>query len=94
MIEKLKQNKILLITFIIALVLIVTGVTFALYNILFTGKKEQTIVVGDINFTYNEKTNGLSLDDSSILDNENGMKQTSYFDFDISLTSSGNLSIT
>ena len=94
MIEKLKQNKILLITFIIAMVLIVTGVTFALYNILFTGKKEQTIVVGNINFTYNEKTNGLSLDDSSVLNNENGMKQTSYFDFDISLTSSSNLSIT
>ena len=94
MIERLKQNKTLLILFIIAILLIITGVTFALYNILFTGKKEQTIVVGDINFTYNEKTNGLSLDDSSILDNENGMKQTSYFDFDISLTSSGNLSIT
>ena len=94
MIEKLKQNKLVLIVFIIAMILIVTGVSFALYNILFTGKKEQTIIVGDINFTYNEKTNGLSLDDSSILDNENGMKQTSYFDFDISLTSSGNLSIT
>ena len=94
MIEKLKQNKLVLIVFVIAMILIVTGVSFALYNILFTGKKEQTIIVGDINFTYNEKTNGLSLDDSSILDNENGMKQTSYFDFDISLTSSGNLSIT
>ena len=94
MIEKLKQNKLVLIVFVIAMILIVTGVSFALYNILFTGKKEQTIIVGDINFTYNEKTNGLSLDDSSMLDNENGMKQTSYFDFDISLTSSGNLSIT
>ena len=94
MIEKLKQNKLVLIVFVIAMIFIVTGVSFALYNILFTGKKEQTIIVGDINFTYNEKTNGLSLDDSSILDNENGMKQTSYFDFDISLTSSGNLSIT
>ena len=94
MIEKLKQNKILLITFIIALVLIVTGVTFALYNILFTGKKEQTIVVGDINFTYNEKTNGLSLNNDDILDNTSGINQEKYFDFDISLNSSNNTSIT
>ncbi len=94
MIEKLKQNKILLITFIIALVLIVTGVTFALYNILFTGKKEQTIIVGDINFTYNEKTNGLSLNNDDILDNTSGINQEKYFDFDISLNSSNNTSIT
>ena len=94
MIEKLKQNKILLITFIIAMVLIVTGVTFALYNILFTGKKEQTIVVGNINFTYNEKTNGLSLNNDDILDNTSGINQEKYFDFDISLNSSNNTSIT
>ena len=45
MIEKLKQNKLVLIVFVIAMILIVTGVSFALYNILFTGKKEQTIIV-------------------------------------------------
>ena len=94
MIEKLKQNKMLLIIFIIGIILLVTGVTFALYNILFTGKKEQTIVVGDINFTYNEKTNGLSLNNDDILDNTSGINQEKYFDFDISLNSSNNTSIT
>ena len=94
MIEKLKQNKTLLIIFIIGIILLVTGVTFALYNILFTGKKEQTIVVGDINFTYNEKTNGLSLNNDDILDNTSGINQEKYFDFDISLNSSNNISIT
>ena len=94
MIEKLKQNKTLLIIFIIGIILLVTGVTFALYNILFTGKKEQTIVVGDINFTYNEKTNGLSLNNDDILDNTSGINQEKYFDFDISLNSSNNTSIT
>ena len=93
MIEKLKQNKMLLIIFIIGIILLVTGVTFALYNILFTGKKEQTIVVGDINFTYNEKTNGLSLNNDDILDNTSGINQEKYFDFDISLNSSNNISI-
>ena len=94
MIEKLKQNKTLLIIFIIGIILLVTGVTFALYSILFTGKKEQTIVVGDINFTYNEKTNGLSLNNDDILDNTSGINQEKYFDFDISLNSSNNISIT
>ncbi len=94
MINKLKENKLILIIFIIGIVLIVTGVTYSLYNILFVGKKEQTVVVGNINFTYNEKTNGLSLNNDDILDNTSGINQEKYFDFDISLNSSNNTSIT
>ena len=94
MINKLKENKLILIIFIIGIILIVTGVTYSLYNILFTGKKEQTVVVGNINFTYNEKTNGLSLNNDDILDNTSGINQEKYFDFDISLNSSNNISIT
>ena len=94
MIEKLKQNKSLLIIFIIAMVLIITGITFSLYNVLFKGNKNQTLTIGDINFTYDEKTNGLSLDNNDILSDEDGLKQTKYFDFDISLTSTNNTSIT
>ena len=94
MINKLKENKLILIIFIIGIILIVTGVTYSLYNILFVGKKEQTVVVGNINFTYNEKTNGLSLNNDDILDNTSGINQEKYFDFDISLNSSNNISIT
>ena len=39
MINKLKQNKLLLIIFMISVILIITGVTYSLYNILFVGKK-------------------------------------------------------
>ncbi|MCI5734013.1 MAG: hypothetical protein MR297_02390 [Tenericutes bacterium] len=94
MINKLKENKLILIIFIIGIILIVTGVTYSLYNILFVGKKEQTVVVGNINFTYNEKTNGLSLNNDDILDNTSGINQEKHFDFDISLNSSNNISIT
>ena len=94
MLNKLKENKLILIIFIIGIILIVTGVTYSLYNILFVGKKEQTVVVGNINFTYNEKTNGLSLNNDDILDNTSGINQEKYFDFDISLNSSNNISIT
>ena len=94
MINKLKENKLILIIFIIGIILIVTGVTYSLYNILFVGKKEQTVVVGNINFTYNEKTNGLSLNNDDILDNTSGINQEKYFDFDISLNSSNNTNIT
>ena len=94
MLNKLKENKLILIIFIIGIILIVTGVTYSLYNILFVGKKEQTVVVGNINFTYNEKTNGLSLNNDDILDNTSGINQEKYFDFDISLNSSNNTNIT
>lgn len=43
MLNKLKENKLILIIFIIGIILIVTGVTYSLYNILFVGKKEQTV---------------------------------------------------
>ena len=93
MINKLKQNKLLLIIFMISVILIITGVTYSLYNILFVGKKEQVIDAGGIVFKYNETSDGLILDNNSILDDTDGKSQEKYFDFEISLTSNKNTSI-
>ena len=93
MINKLKQNKLLLIIFMISVILIITGVTYSLYNILFVGKKEQVIDAGGIVFKYNETSDGLILDNNSILDDTAGKSQEKYFDFEISLTSNKNTSI-
>ena len=93
MINKLKQNKLILIIFIISVILIITGVTYSLYNILFVGKKEQVIDAGGIVFKYNETSDGLILDNNSILDDTAGKSQEKYFDFEISLTSNKNTSI-
>ena len=93
MINKLKQNKLILIIFIIGIILIVTGVTYSLYNILFVGKKEQVIDAGGIVFKYNETSDGLILDNNSILNDTDGKSQEKYFDFEISLTSNKNTSI-
>ena len=60
MINKLKQHKLILIIFIIGIILIVTGVTYSLYNILFVGKKEQVIDAGGIVFKYNETSDSLN----------------------------------
>ncbi len=93
MINKLKQNKLILIIFIIGIILIVTGVTYSLYEILFTGRKEQVIDAGGIVFKYNETSDGLILDNNSILNDTDGKSQEKYFDFEISLTSNKNTSI-
>ena len=93
MIERLKQNKLILIIFMISVILIITGVTYSLYEILFTGRKEQVIDAGGIVFKYNETSDGLILDNNSILDDTDGKSQEKYFDFEISLTSNKNTSI-
>ena len=93
MIEKLKQNKLILIIFMISIILIITGVTYSLYEILFTGRKEQVIDAGGIVFKYNETSDGLILDNNSILNDTDGKSQEKYFDFEISLTSNKNTSI-
>ena len=93
MINKLKQNKLLLIIFMISVILIITGVTYSLYNILFVGKKEQVIDAGGIVFKYNETSDGLILDNNSILNDADGKSQEKYFDFEISLASNKNTSI-
>ena len=93
MIEKLKQNKLILIIFMISIILIITGVTYSLYEILFTGRKEQVIDAGGIVFKYNETSDGLILDNNSILNDADGKSQEKYFDFEISLASNKNTSI-
>ena len=93
MINKLKQNKLILIIFMISVILIITGVTYSLYEILFTGRKEQVIDAGGIVFKYNETSDGLILDNNSILNDTDGKSQEKYFDFEISLTSNKNISI-
>ena len=93
MIERLKQNKLILIIFMISIILIITGVTYSLYEILFTGRKEQVIDAGGIVFKYNETSDGLILDNNSILNDTDGKSQEKYFDFEISLASNKNTSI-
>ena len=93
MIERLKQNKLILIIFMISIILIITGVTYSLYEILFTGRKEQVINAGGIVFKYNETSDGLILDNNSILNDTDGKSQEKYFDFEISLASNKNTSI-
>ncbi len=93
MINNLKQNKLILIIFMISVILIITGVTYSLYEILFTGRKEQVIDAGGIVFKYNETSDGLILDNNSILNDTDGKSQEKYFDFEISLASNKNTTI-
>ena len=93
LIEKLRQNKMAMCLFIIAFVLIVTGVTYGVFETFIKGEKEHVININQIKFAYYEKSGGLSLDNNSILSIEDGKNQTSYFDFDISLTTDNETNI-
>ncbi len=84
---KIIKNKLVLVLSIIGLVLIVTGITLALLSINLLGIKEQVINVGkNFNFSYNEPTNALTLDEDNVLSDNAGKTQSDYFDFNVSLT--------
>ena len=83
MIEELKQNKPLLIIFIIAILLIVTGVTYSFYKIKLEGQKTHFVSSDLISFTYKESENKIAITNMTPVSNTDG-KKSNYFEFSVS----------
>ena len=83
MIEKLKQNKPLLIIFIIAILLIITGVTYSFYKIKLEGQKTHFVSSDLISFTYKESENKISITNMTPVSDTDG-KKSNYFEFSVS----------
>ena len=83
MIEKLKQNKLVLIMFIIAILLIVTGVTYSFYKIRLEGQKTHFVSSDLISFTYKESENKISITNTTPVSDIDG-KKSNYFEFSVS----------
>ena len=83
MIEKLKQNKLVLIMFIIAILLIVTGVTYSFYKIKLEGQKTHFVSSDLISFTYKESENKIAITNMTPVSNTDG-KKSNYFEFSVS----------
>ena len=83
MIEKLKQNKPLLIIFIIAILLIITGVTYSFYKIKLEGQKTHFVSSDLISFTYKESENKIAITNMTPVSDTDG-KKSNYFEFSVS----------
>ena len=83
MIEKLKQNKLALIIFIIAILLIVMGVTYSFYKIRLEGQKTHFVSSDLISFTYKESENKIAITNMTPVSNTDG-KKSNYFEFSVS----------
>ena len=83
MIEKLKQNKLVLIMFIIAILLIVMGVTYSFYKIRLEGQKTHFVSSDLISFTYKESENKIAITNMTPVSDIDG-KKSNYFEFSVS----------
>ena len=83
MINKLKQNKLVLIMFIIAILLIITGVTYSFYKIKLEGQKTHFVSSDLISFTYKESENKISITNMTPVSDTDG-KKSNYFEFSVS----------
>ena len=83
MIKKLKQNKLVLIMFIIAILLIITGVTYSFYKIKLEGQKTHFVSSDLISFTYKESENKIAITNMTPVSDIDG-KKSNYFEFSVS----------
>ena len=83
MINKLKQNKLVLIMFIIAILLIITGVTYSFYKIKLEGQKTHFVSSDLISFTYKESENKIAITNMTPVSDIDG-KKSNYFEFSVS----------
>jgi len=92
MIEKLKQNKLILIILIIAIILIITGVTYSFYKIKLEGQKTHIISSDLISFTYKESEDKIFITNTTPINDING-KKSNYFEFNVSSNLVENMNI-
>ena len=82
MINKLKQNKLILIIFIIGIILIVTGTTYSFYKIKLEGQKQHFVSTDVISFTYKESEDKISITNMEPKSDTEGIKEN-YFEFNV-----------
>lgn len=85
---KEKNYKIIYPLIILFGVILITGISFAIYKVSQTGK-ENSITTGKINFSYIENENALTVTNTDSLTDSEGKKQSDYFDFSIKASATG-----
>lgn len=85
---KEKNYKIIYPLIILFGVILITGISFAIYKVSQTGK-ENSITTGKINFSYIENENALTVTNTDSLTDSEGKKQSDYFEFSIKASATG-----
>lgn len=85
---KEKNYKIIYPVIILFGVILITGVSFAIYKVSQTGK-ENSITTGKINFSYIENENALTVTNTASLTDSEGKKQNNYFEFSVKASATG-----
>lgn len=85
---KEKNYKIIYPLIILFGVILITGISFAIYKVNQTGK-ENSITTGKINFSYIENENALTVTNTDSLTDSEGKKQSDYFEFSIKASATG-----
>ena len=103
MIKFLKENKekIIPVIGVILILVMVIGVTYAIFTYTGLGSKQNSVTSGTITFTYTEASNGISITNAMPISDSSGkvIAQTGsnitpgYFDFTVGATVSGTTSI-
>lgn len=93
--KKEETRELLLSVFGVALLIIViTGVTYAIYNYTSLSEKENILTTGSIQLEYLESdTNIIKIDNALPIADEVGKKQNEYFDFTLKATIAGTTTI-
>ena len=94
MIKLSKNNKILVVVFVILGVICLSlGAAYSWFTYSSTGTKTNSISSGTITFHYDEKSQGLTLNDAVPLTDDQGKGQNHYFEFDVTSKTSSTISI-
>ena len=91
-IKEIKKAK--LIYYILILILVIAGVSFAAFTVNFIGTKEHTVDLKGLIFRYTEDTTALTYKDPTFLTDSEGKSQTTYFDFTTYIENTYNYAIT
>ena len=89
-----KSKKILVGVFsLLGILLLATSATYAWFTRTQQGQRNNSISSGSITFRYDEKSQGISVNDMMPMTDEQGMAQNNYFEFDITSKTLSNISI-
>jgi len=85
--KKQRNHNMRYIIYVLALLVIIATLSFALYSNVFTGKNDIIIDTNDLKFNYNETTNSITIENATAMTDEEGIKNGGTFTFNVSATS-------
>lgn len=87
------KKKLFLLMTILLIIVFILGISYALYEVISNGAKENTIQTGSITFLYTEDDNAINITNAIPVTDANGIISDNYFDFNVTGSGASNLKI-